>query len=800
MMNRERKKLLGVLLTAMLTLVVACNSPQEKRQKFIAKGKAFVAEGKQLKASLEFRNAIQAEPEYPESYYLAGQAEFRQGKLQNAYGFFMKTVEKQADHAGANLQLGKLLFSAKEFAKAREKAEVVLRKEPGNQQALMLQGAILLGEGKADQARELLEKLLPQNENEVDLYMLLATAYRQLGDLASTESILQKGSEKNPQAIHLYLARANLYSEKRQAGKVEEMLKKVIAIEPGKPEHVEQLASFLWHEGRKAEAEALLREILAKEKDKEESWAKVAAFYLSRKELDKGKELLLAGLQQHKKSFRLRFLLQEAYLAQGNVGQAIAVLQECLSLDRDNPAYVAAQRSLAELHYRLGNIEEAESHIAAVLKKSPNDADGHLLKGAILVLKGEHEQAIAEYRVVLRERPKDIQLYLRIAEALARNRQSSLAIDTLKQGLQVAPDAPELHRALARLYVLGKKPKDAEAQLQKMVERKPEAMAGKIDLADFYAANDNRAKAMQTYKTVIGKDPDNPLGYLKLSSLHAAEKQWAEAAAVAVAGLAANPGNNLLLEQGVQFYARQGRVGDGLALIDQRIRRQPGDAFAYGLRGGIQAANKDFAAAEQDCRKAMALGSDLPETAVNLARVLVLAKKVEPAIAETEKLLGTSAASPSLYILLAELYEQTRRHQQAFAVYERAIKKYPDNWYFLNNLAYFIADGKAPSAQDLTRAESMIKKAQLRAPGNAAVLDTLGWLSFKMGKMLPARAALTMAMAGNPNNPVFSYHLGMVLLKTGKKEEAKSLLEKVARSPGSFGERDEAEKVLKELI
>lgn len=799
-MNLDRKKLLGVLLIAMMALVVGCSStPQEKRQKFIAKGNTLFTQGKYLKASLEFRNAIQSDPEYPESYYLAGQAEFNQGKMQEAYGFFMKTVERQADHAGANLQLGKIFLAAREFAKAREKVELTLNKEPDNHQALLLQGAILLGEHHADKAKELLEKLLPRNEKEVDLYMLLATAYRQLGNLAATEAILQKGAAKNPQSIGLCLALANVYSEQKQPRKVEEMLKKVVALEPAKSEHVIRLATFMWNEGRKPDADAMLQGILTKEKENTAIWAEVAAFYLSRKELEKGRQLLLSGLQLNKKSFRLRFLLKESFLAQGEVGKAIAVLQECLTLDQDNPAYVVAQRGLAELYFRLGNVDEAENHVAAVLKKSPNDVDGHLLKGAILVLKGEFEQAIAEYRVVMQARPKDILLYPRLADVLVRNRQNNLAIDMLKQGLQVAPNSVEVHRALARLYVIEEKPKDAESQLQKMVALKPEDLAAQIDLADFYLATGGQAKAMQIYKMVIAKAPTNPLGYLKLGNLYAMAKQGHEAAATVAAGLAANPENNFLLEHGVRLCVQVGRIEEALALTEQRLRRHSEDVLAYNLQGEIHSAKKDLASAEQDYRKAMTLDGDLPETAVLLARILVLAGKGEKAIGETENLLVAASSSPSLFILLAELYGQTKRHDKALAVYDRALRKYPDNWFIMNNIAYLIADGQNPKSQDLTKAESLAKKAQLLAPGNMAVLDTLGWLYFKMGKMVQARFALTLALTSTPNNPVFNYHLSMVLLKDGKKEEAKSLLEKAVRSPGSFDERDAAEKILKGL-
>jgi tetratricopeptide (TPR) repeat protein len=800
-MKIKNKKLLCVVLLAMMTLVVSCSgTPEEKRQKFLAKGNALVTQEKYVQAVLEFRSAIQADPDYPEAYYLAGQAELKQGKLQEAYAFFMKTVEKQADHVEANIQIGKLLLGAREFVKARERVDMALRKEPDNQQALLLQGAILLAERKAPEAKALLEKLLPRNEQEVDLYLLLATAYNQMGNRAATESILNKGLVVHPQSIPLLVTLANLYLDQKQSAKVEDILNRIIAIEPDKSEHVERLAAYQWHVGRTAEAEALMQGLLTKENGGEDQWVSVAAFYLSRNQLEKGQKVLSEGLQRYKTSFRLRFLLKDAALARGEFGKAMAVLQECLTLNQEDPAFVVAQRGLAELYLRAGNIDEAEKFVGLVLKKSPNDVDGHLLKGSILVQKGELEQAVAEFRTVVQARPKDGSLYPRIADALVRNRQNNLAIDTLKQGLQVAPDSAEIHLALAKLYVVEKKPKDAEAQLQKMVELRPDDLAPKLALADFYAANDGRGKAETLYKIIIAKAPDNALAVVKLSSLYAMNKQVSEAAATVAAGLAVNPDNNSLLEHGVRMLLQLDRAGEALALTDQRLRRHPDDVFAYTLQGEVHAAQKEFAAAEKAYRQAVKLNGDVPEVAVRLARTLVLAGKAEQAVGETEMLVAAPASTLAPYILLADLYKQTGRNEKVAGVYDQAMAKFPDNWFVINNLAYFLVDVPAPSSQDLSKAEDLAQKAQMLAPGNGAVLDTLGWVWIKMGKAEKARAVLNMALASNPNNPVFSHHMAMALLKDGKKAEAKALLEKVAQSPGDFKERAEAEKMLKELV
>ncbi len=800
-MGCDGRKVLLVLLVGVLALVGGCSSsPQEKREKFVGKGNELMGQGKYVQAVIEYRNAIQADPEDAETYFLAGQAELRQNKMQNAYAYFMMAVEKQPDHTQANLQLGRLLLGARQFDKALERVELVAAAEPDNQQAVLLRGGILLGEKKPKQAKEVFEKLLPRQDKEVDFYLLLATAYSQLGEGGAAEGLLKEGVARYPESIQLHIGLANLYLDLKQSGKVEDTLKQIIALEPDKASHVERLASFAWHEGRRDEAEALLKELLVKEQDSEKRWTEVAAFYGSRQERDKALQVLLEGLSYHPKSFALRFLLQENYQARGNLVKAMAVLQECLALDGDEADLVAAQRRLAGLHYQLGNVEEAAGLSDEILKKSPNDVDAHLIKAGILALKAEYDLAVAEYRIVLQQRPADGALYVRMADAMVRNHQNSLALDTLKQGLKAAPESLELRRGLTRLYLLESKLADAENELKKMVEQRPDDFGLLVELADFYRANGSAEKAEPLYRQVLEKAPGTPVGYLRLGGLQAEQGKEAEAAATLGAGLAALPDSKPLLEWGVQLYLKLGRPADALGLVKERLARRPDDVFGVNLQGNIYAVQKDYGAAERSFRRALELQPELAETAINLARILRLAGKADAALVEVEKLIdGGGAGSVSDYILLAELYRGKGDQAKGIEVLDRALVAYPDNWFIMNSLAYSLADGPEPAAASLEKAESLVRRALLFAPGNGALLDTLGWVSLKMGKVAQARAALTMALDRSPNNPVYNYHLGMVMVSEGKNDEAKSLLEKVALAPGNFSERDEAKLALERL-
>jgi len=788
----------GWLLGLLVLTLVACSSPAEKKQKFMDKGTAYYEQGDYVKAFLEVRNAITIDPEYVDAYFLAAKIALSQGKAQDAFNYFSKTVEKQPDHAGANLELGRFFLANKDLAMARQKAELVLAKEPDNVQAQLFYSAILLAEDQAGQAKELLEKLLPKAAGEVNLYLLLAAVYQKLNEGEKVQAILEQGAAANPKSVNLHAALVDYYVKSKQLNKVEKELQQISAIEPDNTDHVLRLAGYYWQMKRQDEAETLIQDLVAKDKTNEQRWIDAARFYLVRNEFEESGKLLSQGLQNHPQSFALRLLQRDVYVAQQKIDKAIAVLQECLTLDDKHADYVAALRGLAELYYRLGSIDEAEKYIADALTKSPQDLESHLLNGTILQLKGELELAIAEYRVVLQGRPEAIPVSLKLAEAYAQNKQLGLARETLQQALKIEENSPQVLSALARLANLQKDYPEVESLLQRIVATQPNNPAAMADLADFYLAQGKQDKALQLYQKIVEQVPGNAQSYLKLASFYVREKKLDKAMETVASGLSRLPDSALLLEYYVRLALDRQRPDEALALIGERLKRHPDDILAYGLTGAVAMAGKDYPAAERAYRKAMALDMNRPESAASLANVLVLAGQGEKGVVETEQQLTTPPRTLGAYLLLGSLYEGLKQPQKAIAVYERAVQDHPENWIVNNNLAYLLSEQGASPA-DLAKALELAKKAQRLDPENFAVLDTIGWIYYKMEKYDQAQAALSLVLGGGQGNPVFQYHMGMVQLKMGKKEEAKERLKLALASAQSFSGREDAEKALKEL-
>lgn len=102
----------------------------------------------------------------------------------------------------------------------------------------------------------------------------------------------------------------------------------------------------------------------------------------------------------------------------------------------------------------------------------------------------------------------------------------------------------------------------------------------------------------------------------------------------------------------------------------------------------------------------------------------------------------------------------------------KLIKLRPDHAHAYNALGYTLAD----RTNRIAEAIELLQKALQLAPKDGFVLDSMGWAQFKAGKLNEAVEYLKRAHAARPD-PEIAAHLGEVLWKQGKRDEAKNLWE-----------------------
>jgi len=196
------------------------------------------------------------------------------------------------------------------------------------------------------------------------------------------------------------------------------------------------------------------------------------------------------------------------------------------------------------------------------------------------------------------------------------------------------------------------------------------------------------------------------------------------------------PGNNLELAYYIGLcYARLERYDDALVYLEQ-----------------VVTADTDLARVYQ-CRMVLSV-------------IYTLTGRTRLADFELRKLIDAGYESTQVFCSLGFIAFEHEKNDEATAWYEKALALDGANSTALNGLGYVLAD----EGRDLTRALTMLKKANNIEPDNPAYLDSLGWVYYKLGLDLEAKNFTRRAREKAPNNNTIGKHLAEIIKQQGPRQ------------------------------
>ncbi len=112
--------------------------------------------------------------------------------------------------------------------------------------------------------------------------------------------------------------------------------------------------------------------------------------------------------------------------------------------------------------------------------------------------------------------------------------------------------------------------------------------------------------------------------------------------------------------------------------------------------------------------------------------------------------------------------ERSKKWGQAEKDFLNALQLYPDQPYVLNYLGYTWVD----QGVNLERAQDMIRRAVKLRPNDGYIVDSLGWVLYRLGDFAGATKHLERAVELRPEDPTINDHLGDAYWKVGRVTEA----------------------------
>jgi tetratricopeptide (TPR) repeat protein len=800
MMPIRTTMLIIAFLIAAAFPVSAADGPDRTAKKYFKKGSQAYEKSEYAAARENLEKAIENYPAYADAYSLLGRISLSEKKVQQAFGYFSKAAEINPGHTQARVELSRILMAARMPEEALVHADAVLKTDPGNLDALLVKGSALLAQKRPADVIALLSPLFEKGERSRELILLLAGAHFRQTETALGESVLKAGLDAHPEDIALHLQLANAYHRTGELKAARTVMQKVIEIDPGNVAYPITLARLFWEAGENQKADQVLEEALKADPGGPERRIAVANFYLEKKQIDRARQLLVEGFASGDPGARLRLALSELYLKTNRSQEAVDLLEKGLKETKasETAERIAIHNALAKIYLSARQFSTAKAYAENVLKQDPANLQALVTRGMALKSGGNPDAAIRDFKQVLRRKPDFLQGYLQLADAYAMQRKIGMARKTLDTGLGVAPVNRELLMASYRVCLMQKDYKQAEQHLLDLVENYPQAIDAQAMLGDFYLALNDESAARREYSEIVLKSPRSAVGHIKLARLYARQGQTDNAVAQLQKGLELVEENQTLAAELVTVWLATERYDEALALCDKRLKAHPEEAFAHYLKGRVFSRMKKYDSAKKAFEKAAEIEPMWPEAGNSLAAVYLLQDKKKEAIDHFVKTLAHNPKNPAATLVLGRLYEERKEYEKAIGVYENGVARVPGFWSAANRLAFLLAD-RATSLETLDRAEKIATAAYRTKPGQASIVDTLGWIYYKKGDTKQALHLYEQLFAAVPEDPVVNYHMGIVLEKTGDIETARKRLQTATRSDTPFVGREHAEAVLKEM-
>jgi tetratricopeptide (TPR) repeat protein len=333
--------------------------------------------------------------------------------------------------------------------------------------------------------------------------------------------------------------------------------------------------------------------------------------------------------------------------------------------------------------------------------------------------------------------------------------------------LQQKPDQHALRQAYGRTLVKAQRPADAARQFRLLTEATPDNPAVwlalgaiELELKHLPAAETALREGLKRLDTpAAGSDAEikaraegRQSAWLMLSQ--AAEQRGDFKAAEAALQKVDGGGIEVKFRR-ASLLARQGKVAEGRKLL------QP-------------AAD----ASDADARAALLAEAQLLREQRDYASAAAVLKGATERFKEDTDLLYEQAM----------MSEKLGRFEEMEAQLRRVIELKPDHHHAYNALGYSFADRNLR----LPEAKQLIERALKLAPGEPFIVDSLGWVEFRLGNLPEAARLLRQAHAGRPDAEIAA-HLGEVLWASGAQDEARRVFADAAQ-------REPANEALREVL
>ena len=475
-----------------------------------------------------------------------------------------------------------------------------------------------------------------------------------------------------------------------------------------------------------------------------------------------------------------------------------------------DPASTTLLLKQAQELVELGQIESAKSLLENIAPHQAENVEYHLLISKIAAQELDMKRALEamdQATFLYREESNFLkvrEMTLSKVALLADFKMYQECISTLENYLKGDPNDEVAYYFLGKVHGIFQNREGAKKAFRKALELRPEFNAAARSLGLQLELEGNIKEAFKVYKLAVDNGSADEELYQKLVNLALIVEDFSTALYYLKVYLTLNPNDSASRLRAALIHFKLEQYQDARLMFESLKKNKDvaQDRISFYLGAALvelnefQTAVNEYKLVGSDSEyyleavleSSMLLNQRLskPSEALEVLKAAYAQKDKEPEIIlalaqqlergqqtqEGLKLLSKASADlkdhERILFMLGVFQDKTGNFDASVATMRKVVQINPNNPHALNHIGYSFVD----RGMNLAEAEELLTKAVQLAPDNGFIVDSLGWLYFKLGKYSKAAKLLEKANELSPGQVVILEHLADTYKKMGRDKEA----------------------------
>ena len=762
--------------------LAACESAEERAERFYQSGLTLLEEGDVDRALVQFRNVFANNPHHLDGRLIYAKTQRGRGAVADAYGQYVQVVEFDPDNKEALIALSEIAILSDGWEEAQRYGRTAATVAPDD-------GRVAIVIAMLDYREAVIAKTDPTAPVAIAKTALETTPDSIIArkivldnailrkDIPYAISVVEAGLELHPRRLDFHAARVALLSEGDDTARTQSALETMADEFPENLEVQRKLFGWYIQQEDLTAAESYLRTLAAAPTAGPPEKIVVVEFLRQTQGVDAARAELETLIDAEDDDAKYRALHAGILFAQDDQDTAIAELEAVISSDIPTDQSLNFKILLAQMLDTQGDVDKAKAQVASVLEQDAGHVEALRMRGNWAIEADDPDQAVTILRQALTEAPRDIGLITQLAHAHERAGDHNLAAERYAVAVEVSNQAvtPSLRHAnylLKQGWVNA-----AEAVINSALAVSPQSPELLAKLSEIHLELGEWNKVTRTIWKL--RAIDTPAAISVADQIEVAllnqQERYDETQAFLENIVASGESTSGAKARLVEAQIRGGRLDEARAFVTRELEATPDDATLRFLQADILVLTDDAPAGEAIYRDLL---NSYPMNEQVLGRLygLLLSQERETDADELLDQVITQAPDAMMANLIkSSRLEQTGDIEGSIAVLEQLYNRDRSSLIVANNLASLISSHR-DDPETLERAQGIA--ARMRGTDVPAFQDTLGWIAYRRGDHVEALEYLEPAVRGLPEDPLAHYHLGLTYQALERTSDAIDMLTK----------------------